>query len=77
MEGLNDAGLLAVGDVDVSGVVDNRDLQALLISLANSGGVGGISPVPEPAAWALALGALVSLSIVKSFRGFRHSRCSC
>jgi hypothetical protein len=76
MKGLNDAGLSAVGDVDVSGAVDNRDLQSLLISLANAGGGGGLSVVPEPAAWVLALGALVSLSIIEAAIGFRHGRCT-
>jgi len=76
MKGLNDAGLLAVGDVDVSGAVDNRDVQALLISLANSGGGGGTSVVPEPTAWELALGALISLSLIEAVAGFRHSRCT-
>lgn len=76
MKGLNDAGLLAVGDVNVSGAVDNRDVQSLLVSLANAGGGGGLSVVPEPAAWVLALGALVSLSILEAAVGFRHGRCT-
>jgi hypothetical protein len=75
MKGLSTDGLIKVGDVDVSGAVDNRDLQSLLISLANSGGGGGLNVVPEPATWMLAFGALVSLSIVKAAVGFRHGRC--
>jgi len=76
MKGLPPEGLIAVGDVDVSSAVDNRDLQSLLVLLANSAGGGGMSVVPEPATWVLVFVALVVLSIVRIVNGFRHSRCT-
>jgi len=71
MKGLDDTGLMAVGDVNVSGAVDNRDVQSLLVLLANSAGGGGISVVPEPAAWALATVAAAILLVAKAINAKR------
>ena len=43
----SDADLLAIGDLDHSGVVTNRDVQGLLNLLASQGG-GTTAAVPEP-----------------------------
>jgi len=69
LKGLSSAGLLAVGDVDASSAVDNRDAQALLVALANVGG-GGMSAVPEPAAWLSCASSLLAVLIA----GARHRR---
>jgi len=44
--GLTNSQLLAIGDINGDGVVNNADLQALL-NLLQSGG-GSADPVPEP-----------------------------
>ncbi len=49
---LDAAGLLAVGDVNADGKVNNADMQALLNALHPGG--GSISAVPEPATLSLA-----------------------
>ena len=44
---LNSAQLLSIGDIDLSGTLNNADVQALL-NLLKSGG-GSLAAVPEPA----------------------------
>ena len=51
-----------------SGAITNADLQALINLLANSGGSGSLTPVPEPPTFALAaLGAISSLAARRRF----------
>jgi hypothetical protein len=58
LHGLTDAYTIAMGDFNGDSKLTNADLQGLLIYLANTGGTGGLSVVPEPsAAILLALGA--------------------
>jgi hypothetical protein len=54
------ATLQAIGDVNGDTQFTNADLQSLLIYLKDGG--GSISPVPEPASWALAFLALAMVS---------------
>ena len=58
--GLNDANLLTIGDIDHSGAVTNVDVQALLDKLKSGG--GSLDPVPEPASIALMSVALSVLA---------------
>jgi hypothetical protein len=58
--GLTPGDLVALGDTSGDTVVNNADLQALLVRLAN-GGVGNLAAVPEPSALALAGSAMLML----------------
>ena len=51
INGLSDANLISIGDVDGSGSVSNADVQALLTLLKTGG--GSVAAVPEPASIAL------------------------
>jgi hypothetical protein len=51
--GLTDANLLAIGDINGSGNVNNADLEALRVSLAAK--AGSFTLVPEPSSWVLTL----------------------
>jgi autotransporter-associated beta strand protein len=66
--GLSAAQLLLVGDMDGDGEVTNADLQGLLNLLANGGGSGSLTAVPEPASWALLVfgGVVLMLILVRS-----------
>ncbi len=46
---LTNAQLMEIGDLDGTGQVTNADLQALIDLLANGGGNGSLTVVPEPA----------------------------
>jgi hypothetical protein len=63
--GLSDQDLLAIGDIDGDGAVTNLDLQALIVSIANTAGSGSISPVPEPSTLALAALGAAALYLVR------------
>ena len=61
---LDNAQLLLVANLTNSNLIDNRDLQALIVGLANANGSGGgsVSAVPEPRSLAiLALRGLIVL----------------
>ncbi len=61
---LDNAGLVAIGDLSGDHAVTNADLQSLL-TLLKSGG-GSVAAVPEPAAWKLAvLSALISVALLR------------
>jgi hypothetical protein len=56
--------LALIGDFDNSGTVDNKDMQGQINLVANGGGNGMLTAVPEPATWSLlavATAALVSV----------------
>ena len=59
--GLSNADLLAIGDIDGDGKLTNVDVQALISLVANSeSAAGAATAVPEPAAVILlALGAVM------------------
>jgi hypothetical protein len=57
---LDDNGLLAIGDVNSDGKVNNADLQSLL-NVLHAGG-GSIAAVPEPATLSLAVGGFAALA---------------
>jgi autotransporter-associated beta strand protein len=58
--GLSDADLLAIGDLNGDGSFNNADIQGLLDLVANPIGIGSISAVPEPASfWLLIAGGLL------------------
>jgi len=61
--GLMPSDLVALGDVDVDNIVTNADLQAILVKLANAGGAGSTTAVPEPSTSALLLFGGLILSI--------------
>ncbi|HTQ37666.1 MAG TPA: dockerin type I repeat-containing protein, partial [Pirellulales bacterium] len=63
--GLTNTQLLAIGDINNDGKVNNADLQALIASLKSGG--GSSDPVPEPSTFILALVACGML-----VRQFRH-----
>lgn len=54
-------------DIDQSGAVDNKDVQALIVQLANTGG-GSLSAVPEPTSWLLAILGAAGLGLAASRR---------
>ncbi len=54
--------LVTMGDFNGDGLFNNADLQGMISALANGGGAGGLSVVPEPtSAVLLVLGGLVFL----------------
>ena len=66
---LTNAQLMEIGDLDGTGQVTNADLQALIDLLANGGGNGSLTVVPEPA-------SIVLLGIgVMAIAFYRRSRC--
>ena len=66
-EGLSNADLMQVADVNGDGVINNQDLQALISDLASQQAGGGTTTaVPEPASWALLLiGGVIGLRVAK------------
>jgi hypothetical protein len=69
-EDLSAAQLLAMGDLNGDGVVNNADLQALLNLLKSGGGSAGA--VPEPTSWILLFIGIFSWSITQRLqRGSR------
>jgi hypothetical protein len=62
-KGLSIAQLLAIGDLDGDGQVTNADVQGLINLLANGGGSGSLTAVPEPATWLLAAIAFIFSSV--------------
>jgi len=63
-------------DIDQSGAVDNKDVQALIVKLANTGG-GTLSAVPEPASWFLLMGGAAGLGFAASRRHNRRHADPC
>jgi hypothetical protein len=64
--GLSAAQLLLLGNLDGDGAVTNADLQGLITLLANGGGSGSLTAVPEPGAIVLLLTALPAIVFVAS-----------
>ncbi|HEY2760801.1 MAG TPA: autotransporter-associated beta strand repeat-containing protein, partial [Pirellulales bacterium] len=56
---LNTDELYAVLDQNHDGIINNTDIQAAISRLANTGGVGNLSAVPEPSSLSLVIGAIV------------------
>jgi hypothetical protein len=63
-----------LGDLNGDGQVTNADLQGLITLLANGGGSGSLTAVPEPTSSVLmALAGVIILSAVRlGARGLRH-----
>ena len=57
---MTSAQLVSIGDLTGDGVVNNADLQGLINLLANGGGSGSLTAVPEPSTLVL---ALIGLSV--------------
>jgi hypothetical protein len=69
--GLTDSDLMALGDIDGSGTFNNLDIQALISLMANGGGTGSLTAVPEPtSAYLLAVG--VNAMAIAARRGRRR-----
>lgn len=60
---LTDDQTVALGDLDGDQRVTNADLQGLVNLLANAGGGGSLTAVPEPAGWWLAAVGLAAILI--------------
>jgi autotransporter-associated beta strand protein len=60
---LTDVDMLALGDVNHDGTINNADLQALLVMLNNAGG-GNTANVPEPSAFILGLLAMLAIGCI-------------
>jgi hypothetical protein len=64
--------LIAIGDLDLSGTISNRDIQLLLDIVPTLAGSGSLAAVPEPSALMLAAvgvaRAALSLRRKQSFR---------
>jgi T5SS/PEP-CTERM-associated repeat protein len=70
---LTAAQLVLVGDLTGDGQVNNADLQGLINLLANGGGSGSLTAVPEPSGMVLAGIAALTAS---TLRGWRRNRPS-
>ena len=71
--GLSDPQLELLGDLNGDGVIDNRDVQSLIDLVANGGGNGSLTTVPEPpTAWLMLIA--ISAAIVLLRRTSNH-RC--
>jgi hypothetical protein len=55
--------LIAIGDLDLSGAITNRDIQLLLDIVPTLAGSGSLAAVPEPSAWTLAATCLLGLAV--------------
>jgi hypothetical protein len=56
----------SIGDLDSSGAVDNKDMQGLINFVADGGGSGTLTAVPEPAACSLlAIGTIALASVAR------------
>jgi hypothetical protein len=62
--------LLLIADLDSDGAVTNADLQRLINLLANGGGSGSVTAVPEPSGLALAALATFAVTAVRLRRRF-------
>jgi hypothetical protein len=65
---LSASDLIALGDLNGDGRVDNADVQGLMITLANGDGGGSLTAVPEPPAILLAILALKGLAMLARCR---------
>ena len=68
--GLTDANLLTLGDINGSGSVNNADLEALRVSLVAKAGT--FTLLPEPSTWVM---ALLSMPVLALFAHRRMSGC--
>jgi hypothetical protein len=50
---VSDSDFTMLGNFDTDSIVTNKDVEGLIVSLANSTGGGSLSAVPEPSTWAL------------------------
>jgi hypothetical protein len=66
--------LLDIADLNTDGKVTNTDLQVLIDLVANDGGMGSVTAVPEPSGGALAVVAALAVS---TFRSRRRTRLRC
>jgi hypothetical protein len=75
---LSDPDLKTIADLNLDGTIDNLDVQALIVGLANGSLAGGGSfsttAVPEPPAIASAASALLALGAISYARRMRPAR---
>ena len=60
---LSDSDILAIGDLNNDGRLDNADAQMLLVAIAG-GGSGSLAAVPEPPGVLLAILAIKGLAVL-------------
>jgi hypothetical protein len=76
-KGITASQLMAIGDLNGSGKIDNRDLQPLLNLVADAESVVVVVPVPEPSNFVAIASACIAMLLARCYRcggsEFRYS----
>jgi len=70
--GLTGERLTTLGDFNSDEIVTDGDLQGLINNLANAGGTGSSTPVPEPSTWIVSMSGWLGILLLIRRRDGRH-----